>query len=147
MSYEKQTWVTGDVITADKLNHMEDGIKSVEIPFYDITECQQGTLYYAPDSSAEEPSTEMGFIVLTDGEPVYNNYPAIFLRGNDIVGISNALSQEWNAYNSVPVTVGTGGWFVTAETRFIKHNIGGDIVLFINENAVEYVAPVEPPLG
>jgi hypothetical protein len=24
--YEKQTWVTGDVVTADRLNHMEDGI-------------------------------------------------------------------------------------------------------------------------
>ena len=26
MSYTKQTWATGDVITAQKLNHMEDGI-------------------------------------------------------------------------------------------------------------------------
>lgn len=26
MAYEKQTWVCGDVVTADKLNHMEDGI-------------------------------------------------------------------------------------------------------------------------
>lgn len=26
MSYEKQTWEDGQVITADKLNHMEDGI-------------------------------------------------------------------------------------------------------------------------
>ena len=26
MAYSKQTWVTGDTITAEKLNHMEDGI-------------------------------------------------------------------------------------------------------------------------
>jgi hypothetical protein len=26
MAYEKQTWQTGDIITAEKLNHMEDGI-------------------------------------------------------------------------------------------------------------------------
>ena len=26
MAYEKQTWATGDIITANKLNHMEDGI-------------------------------------------------------------------------------------------------------------------------
>ena len=26
MSYTKQTWETGDIITAEKLNHMEDGI-------------------------------------------------------------------------------------------------------------------------
>lgn len=28
MSYEKQNWQTGEIITADKLNHMEDGIAS-----------------------------------------------------------------------------------------------------------------------
>lgn len=26
MSYEKQTWANGDVITAEKLNHIEDGV-------------------------------------------------------------------------------------------------------------------------
>ena len=26
MAYTKQTWQTGDTVTADKLNHMEDGI-------------------------------------------------------------------------------------------------------------------------
>lgn len=30
MSYTKQTWATGDVITANKMNHMEDGIASNE---------------------------------------------------------------------------------------------------------------------
>lgn len=29
MGYEKQTWQTGDVITANKMNHMEDGIAGV----------------------------------------------------------------------------------------------------------------------
>lgn len=29
MSYEKQTWNTGDIITATKLNHIEDGIANV----------------------------------------------------------------------------------------------------------------------
>lgn len=29
MSYTKQTWATGDTITAEKLNHMEDGIASL----------------------------------------------------------------------------------------------------------------------
>lgn len=29
MSYEKQTWANGDVIMADKLNHIEDGIDSI----------------------------------------------------------------------------------------------------------------------
>lgn len=30
MTYVKQTWQTGDVITAEKLNHMENGIEAVE---------------------------------------------------------------------------------------------------------------------
>lgn len=34
MAYEKQTWNTGDVITEEKLNHMEDGIASASIPLY-----------------------------------------------------------------------------------------------------------------
>lgn len=28
MAYEKQTWNNGDVISADKLNHIEDGIEN-----------------------------------------------------------------------------------------------------------------------
>lgn len=28
MSYEKQTWECGETITADKLNHMEEGIEN-----------------------------------------------------------------------------------------------------------------------
>jgi len=28
MSYEKQTWNNGDIISAEKLNHIEDGIES-----------------------------------------------------------------------------------------------------------------------
>lgn len=30
MSYEKQTWTTGDTITAEKLNHIEEGIESAD---------------------------------------------------------------------------------------------------------------------
>lgn len=33
MAYEKQTWVTGETITADKLNHMEDGIAAGGIQY------------------------------------------------------------------------------------------------------------------
>lgn len=37
MAYTKQTWNTGDVITAEKLNHMEDGIGSGGISVITIT--------------------------------------------------------------------------------------------------------------
>lgn len=31
MAYEKQTWNTGDIITADKLNHIESGIENEQV--------------------------------------------------------------------------------------------------------------------
>lgn len=41
MAYEKQTWQTGDVITQEKLNHMEDGIEDAyELPA--VTETDNG---------------------------------------------------------------------------------------------------------
>lgn len=41
MAYEKQTWANGDVITAEKLNHMEDGIEDAyELPA--VTETDNG---------------------------------------------------------------------------------------------------------
>lgn len=38
MSYEKQTWVTGETITAEKLNHIEGGVEEAQsrnFPIYD----------------------------------------------------------------------------------------------------------------
>ena len=36
MSYTKQTWSNGDVITESKLNHMEDGIKANDFDVFPI---------------------------------------------------------------------------------------------------------------
>lgn len=41
MAYEKQTWTNGDVITAEKLNYIEDGIEDAyELP--SVTETDNG---------------------------------------------------------------------------------------------------------
>lgn len=37
MAYEKQVWNTGDIITKDKLNHIENGIKNGENLILSIT--------------------------------------------------------------------------------------------------------------
>lgn len=38
MSYEKQAWQTGEVITANKLNHMEDGIANGGVLVVGVTD-------------------------------------------------------------------------------------------------------------
>lgn len=46
MSYDKQNWQTGDVITANKLNHIEDGIANgggVGITFINVTTGDENT--------------------------------------------------------------------------------------------------------
>lgn len=58
MSYEKQTWVTGETITAEKLNHMEDGIADGGSEGTVIVNVNQGTgehqLYFILDKTAGE---------------------------------------------------------------------------------------------
>ena len=53
MSYTKQTWNTGDVITAQKLNHMEDGIESVGGLFVVHITQNDGGEYVADKTYAE----------------------------------------------------------------------------------------------
>ena len=42
MSYTKQTWANGDLITADKLNHMEDGVADATPWVIEMTFVQDG---------------------------------------------------------------------------------------------------------
>ena len=46
MNYEKQTWVNGDVITADKLNYMENGITSNNTWIIEMTFVKDGLDVY-----------------------------------------------------------------------------------------------------
>lgn len=38
MSYTKNTWQTGDIVSSEKLNHMEDGIADGSFPDYTNTD-------------------------------------------------------------------------------------------------------------
>ena len=71
MEYEKQTWVTGNRITAEKLNHMEDGISSAqggggtsEPLIVKASNNTSGTLDHTWNEIANAPSAWMEF---TDG--------------------------------------------------------------------------------
>ena len=57
MSYEKQTWANGDVITAEKLNHIEDGVyansQSGGVLVVHVTWNEAGTEAYLDKTYAE----------------------------------------------------------------------------------------------
>lgn len=67
MSYEKQTWTTGDIITAEKLNHIENGIESGSNEL--IVHCQIIGMEYIIDKTYEEIDS-----AITNGKKVIVYY-------------------------------------------------------------------------
>lgn len=54
MAYEKYTWVDGEVITAQKLNHMEDGIGEANEVFVVHINYDEGTDTYSTEESWDD---------------------------------------------------------------------------------------------
>ena len=78
MSYSKQTWQTGDVVTSAKLNHMEDGIAAaggggVLVVNVSVTEVDIDTVY-----TCDKTAGEM-FAFLENGSLIFK-----INRGGDI---------------------------------------------------------------
>lgn len=59
MSYEKTNWKTGDVITSEKLNHLEEGIadRDAKIATITVETTQDGKFVYTSDISYNEVLT------------------------------------------------------------------------------------------
>ena len=102
MAYEKQTWACGEVITADKLNHMEDGIANAggeameSITYAELkAKRDNGTLtpgmqYRITDyecTTTQEGSRAVAhsfdIIVVADGESALNENARACLREGD----------------------------------------------------------------
>lgn len=84
MAYTKQTWNTGDTITAQKLNHMEDGIASSGGVGYDITfnETTNRTniIFTADGASFEELSNgdeKKAVLIINANSEGFEYYPSV----------------------------------------------------------------------
>lgn len=88
MAYEKQTWNNGDIITADKLNHIEDGIENnnLNVMVVILTQDGQDTSSVTCNKSAKEI-----YDALNNGEIIrayynvndtYQHFPIIELSIN-----------------------------------------------------------------
>ena len=103
--YEKQTWVTGETITAEKLNHMEDGISSGGVLVVHVT-FNQGSATGTCDTSYATAKAAMlsGIPVLyhissDDGITVqFGGYfvadDVIDLNYNNFYHSANGISQD-----------------------------------------------------
>ena len=54
MAYEKNNWQSGDVVTSDKLNHMEDGIAGGTLVIGGFSYTEDGDLVGTSDKTWQE---------------------------------------------------------------------------------------------
>lgn len=74
MAYEKQTWVTGEVITAEKLNHIEEGIAGGSITTAKVTFANAATdgSGYSFFTAFQEEAVRVRLAPVTIELPLYN---------------------------------------------------------------------------
>lgn len=117
MAYEKQTWTTGEVITQEKLNHMEQGIANAggDAGY----ECEE-TVYFDGDVVVEEHSDGQGH-TWTSGE--FATTPPKVLIGLDELNI--VLNGE---EYTLPKTGGDDNYaaFTIYSPQYIMISVGGN---------------------
>lgn len=104
MSYEKQTWATGDVITAEKLNHMEDGIAGDEANKFIVNITDNGDSTYSSDKTAKEiyEANESG---MTPVAIYYGNEYSLYLIDGDRGYRAGFRDSEWNSNQREQTTI------------------------------------------
>lgn len=98
--YTKQTWADGDIITAAKLNHIEQGIADAECNLFlvTVTEVLDGAVFsYTVDMTFAEVMAEMNnghlplYEVTRTGGDVYYYFPLEYGAYITITGDDNGL--------------------------------------------------------
>lgn len=112
MGYEKQTWETGQVITADKLNHMEDGISGTQLPA--PTESDNGKVlgvdggeYKLVDGGAEAEKVRItnGVWFWKDGNTGHLVFDTFSLNKNTMNQYLFRASDYWGEISNYPVDI------------------------------------------
>ena len=117
--YEKHNWVNGEVITEDKLNHMEDGISTGggiytygEVPLFDgeVTTVSNGVI-------AEEDITLQGELPKSDISVTFNGQNYTLPYGNGASGDcwGELDSSNMPSFTNYPLFIGvSGGGYMVA---------------------------------
>lgn len=107
MSYTKQTWTTGETITATKLNHMEDGIEAAGVE-YDFTS--------SLTPSIDSRGVSQAFYKITPSE-------AVSLTVANATKISAYLLNGSTAYPLIVVYAYTGPGFFSIIVKSIYTSV------------------------
>lgn len=122
MAYEKQTWTTGEVITEEKLNHIEDGLAEAgQTSYFDIHSDDQYATKIFDWASGEEVSVSDVLTMLDAGKPLsftafgsrrsisvdaYTSSGTRYLR---VICVGNISNDEFGLdIWTFPVSTGTG---------------------------------------
>ena len=117
--YVKTTWATGDVITAEKLNNMEDGIESAlnrsNAHIFLYTDPESGTLYLTSVNPTVDTPTEDDYLTYNEIDKMVAEDNVVYVRqGEDFyVGGSIVLQKSSSIYE---VIVESGAYIFYAET-------------------------------
>ena len=116
MSYEKQTWTTGDIITAEKLNHMENGIENGSDIFLVNFNMSGGE--YSADKTYEElynAALNGKCIIGCAQSAVYNCLGIRYVGGKVFIGFS-CINTEINNYDNIyGVSISTFQYYSNGE--------------------------------
>ena len=97
MEYEKQQWQIGDTVTAEKLNHMEDGIANVGITVCLLSKDEVDGRYMTAENHDQlDDKTKASALIAT----IFSNADVMFTRC--IVG------QVVDHYVSLPILLQLG---------------------------------------
>lgn len=115
MSYEKQTWAKGDIVTSTKLNHMEDGIAggggesgilytaanvTAEAVTLTNTWKEINDADYAIFVSNEEGRKDYGLLLLS--QDTGESFEVTFLQGSAMTAVTFTTDNE-NGYPAISI--------------------------------------------
>ena len=119
MAYTKQTWVTGDIISAEKLNHMEDGIAGA-LTALRLTETVSGTTHTLDYTwkQIHDFMSAGGIVYMTyEGEYEDGGITDYYVFYSTNISCSDSVSSNVHTYHVLDGSYGSD-WYCDTETGY-----------------------------
>lgn len=118
MAYEKQTWVSGEIVTSQKMNHIEDGIEaaaqsggggnaSSAFDFYSIIQDMESSSPYILESDVESLLDELPSLIdINEGNTsIFMNISHAEYEVDDNEQRVGVTSAYWDSVEFVHTTI------------------------------------------